>query len=177
MSHLFHTVTDLIEGAEMLRKKRYGVIEVAEGRFRRVLLRPFPKLVSPAEILLLGGLVRRRPPGDCTRLYYNQPRRFPNFLVLKYIVSGRQTRFATLWRALAALDQIARLKQSDALLCDVANGRISRRLMARGGWQPHCPSRWHRHYIKRFYPHDPPDRLARWRPRVNVEEPLGIADP
>jgi hypothetical protein len=54
------------------------------------------------------------------------------------------------------LDEIARLKRSDALLCDVSNWRISERLMARFGWEPHCPSRWHRHYIKRFYGEYPP---------------------
>ena len=58
---------------------------------------------------------------------------------------------ATVCRALAVLDEIARLKQSDAILCEVANWRISREMLARFGWVPHCPSRWHRHYIKRFY--------------------------
>jgi pyruvate,water dikinase len=46
---------------------------------------------------------------------------------------------------------IARLKGSDALLCDVANGRITTKLLSRWGWEPHCPSWFHRHYIKRFY--------------------------
>ena len=31
---LFETITDLAEGAERLRCRRYGVIEVADGRFR-----------------------------------------------------------------------------------------------------------------------------------------------
>ena len=49
------------------------------------------------------------------------------------------------------LDQIARLKRTDALLCDIAGSRISDRLMSRFGWEPHKPQRWHRNYIKRFY--------------------------
>ena len=57
----------------------------------------------------------------------------------------------TFRRALTALDEIARIKRSDALLADVSNLRISDRLLARWGWVPHCPSRWHRHFIKRFY--------------------------
>ena len=57
----------------------------------------------------------------------------------------------TLIRASAVLDEIARLKQSDALLCDVSSGRITTRLLSRWGWEPHCPSWFHRHYIKRFY--------------------------
>jgi hypothetical protein len=84
-------------------------------------------------------------------LYYNQPWAFPNFLALKYLVSTRQATLATVDSALAALDEIARLKGIDALLCDVANCRISDRLMARAGWEPHKPQRWHRNFIKRFY--------------------------
>lgn len=153
---LWETVTDLSEGAEVLRRRHYGVIEVADGRLCRVLLRPVPKLISAPEILLFGGWHHRHCPGDRVRLYYNQPWRFPNFLALKYAVSSRQTTFGTLARALAVLDEIARLKGSDALLCDVGNWRISRRALARWGWVPHCPSFWHRHYIKRFYGAYPP---------------------
>ena len=148
---LWETVTDVPEGADVLRRRRYGVIEVAEGRFRRVRLRPLPKIISVPEILLLGGWHHAHRPGDQILLYYNQPWRFPNFLAMKYAVSSRQTTFGTLARALAVLDEIARLKGSDALLCDVGNWRISSEMLARCGWEPHCPSRWHRHYIKRFY--------------------------
>lgn len=148
---LFETVTDLADGAEVLSRRRFGVIEVAGGHFRRIFLRPFPKIISAPEILILGGIYHHHRPGDRCLLYYNQPWRFPQFLALKYIVSARQTTMRTFTRALAVLDEIARLKGSDALLCDVGNWRISTRLGARWGWEPHCPSRWHRHYIKRFY--------------------------
>jgi len=148
---LLETVTDLAEGAEVLRRRAYGVIEAADGRFRRVLLRPLPKIVSGPEILLFGRWHHRHRPGDRCLLYYNQPCRHRNFLAAKYLVSARATRLGTICRALEVLDEIARLKRSDALLCDVGNWRISTAIIARWGWQPHCPSRWHRHYIKRFY--------------------------
>jgi len=156
----FETVTHLKTGAGSLRCRRYGVIEVADGRFRRVLLRPWPKIASGPEILLLGRWQHHCCGGDRIRLYYNQPRRFPNFLALKYAVSSRQTSLGSLRRALDVLDEIARLKRSDALLCDAGNWRISTRLMARWGWVPHCPARWHRHFIKRFYGTYPPP--PRW---------------
>ncbi len=148
---LFETVTDLIEGADSLRCRPYGVIEVSNGRFRQVMLRPLPKIVSAPGILLIGGWRHRRQPGDSIRLFYNQPRRFPHFLVLKYAESARDTSMSTLTRALAVLDEIARLKHSDALLCDASNRRITTELLSRWGWEPHCPSWFHRHYIKRFY--------------------------
>ncbi len=148
---LFRSVSDLVTGADMLRRHRYGIIDVADGQLRGVTLRPFPKIVSAPGVALVGRWRHRHVTGDHLRLFYNQTWRFPNFLVLKYIESARNTSYRTLVRALAVLDEIARLKKSDALLCDVSNRRISTRLMARHGWQPHCPSRFHRHYIKRFY--------------------------
>ena len=153
---LFDTVADLAQGAETLRRRPYGMIEAVEGRFQRVLLRPLPKIVSMPDIRLLGGWRHRRRPGDRIRLYYNQPWRFRNFLVLKYAESARNTSLGTLSRALAVLDEIARLKGSDALLCDATNQRITVELLGRWGWEPHCPSRWHRHFIKRFYGEYPP---------------------
>lgn len=153
---LFETVTDLNEGANRLRRRRYGVIEVADGQFRRIVLRPLPKIVSGPGIHLLGQWRHRRRPGDSIRLYYDQPWRFSNFLALKYAESAAATSLATLTRALAVLDEIARLKRTDALLCDVQSGRITTRLLSRWGWEPHCPSPFHRHYIKRFYGVYPP---------------------
>ena len=165
---LFETVDDLTAGSELLRRRRYGIVEVVDGRFRRVLLRPFPKIISAPEIALAGRWHHNHRHGNRIRLYYNQPRRFSNFLVLKYVLSARQTSFRTLNRALDVLDEIARLKQSDALLCDVGNWRISTRLIGRWGWVPHCPSWFHRHYIKRFYGTYPPpaEWIAPKRPEV-----------
>jgi hypothetical protein len=148
---LFETVTSLSGSTEALRCHRYGVIEAVDGQFRRVVLRPWPKIVSAPGILLIGGWQHDHCAGDRVRLFYNQPRGHSNFLVLKYIGSTRGATLGTVTRALAVLDEIARLKGSDALLCDLANGRITTKLMSRRGWEPHCPSRFHRHYIKRFY--------------------------
>jgi hypothetical protein len=156
MAAWFETVTDLEQGAEVLRRRAYGVIEAAEGRFHRVLLRPFPKIVSLPEVLLAGNWYHRHYPRDRCLLYYNRPRRFPNFLVVKYVLSGRGARYSTFRRVLEVLDEIARLKRSDALLCELSSWRISREMMLRWGWEPHCPSRWRRHYIKRFYGEYPP---------------------
>ena len=160
---LFETATDVARGAELLRRRPYGVIEMIDGRLRRVVLRPYPKIISAPEIALFGESFHRHRSGDRLWLYYNQPRRFPNFLVLKYVVSTRNTGYRSLARALAVLDEIARLKGADALLCDVGNWRISTKLIGRWGWVPHCPSRWHRHYIKRLQPEQHQSREDHWR--------------
>jgi hypothetical protein len=67
------------------------------------------------------------------------------------MVSSASCTFASFRQALLSLDEVARAKRSDAILCDAWNLRISDRLFARWGWEAHKPSRWHRHYIKRFY--------------------------
>ncbi len=152
MSLFLPAVTELASGADLLRRRRYGRIETADGRLDRIVLRLCPKLVSLPGIHLGDWWThRRRGPADRCLLYYDQPLRFPNFLTVKYVVTWQGTRYGTFLAAARALDEIARLKRTDALLCEVSNGRISRRMMARWGWQPHTSSRWHRHYIKRFY--------------------------
>ena len=160
MGHWFETVTDLRLGREPLGRRHYGVVEAREGALFRIRLRPLPKIGSIPEALVLGGWYHRHRPGDRCLLYYHQPRRFPNFLVVKYLLSANATSFGTIRRALETLDEIARIKRSDAILCDAANWRLSTAIMTRLGWQSHCPSRWHRHFIRRFYGEYPPP--ARW---------------
>jgi len=151
MAWWFETITDLKSGAEALRDRRYGIIEAREGRLFHVRLRPFPKIASVPEVFWLGGWYHRLVSGDRCRLYYNQPRRFSNYLAVMSIVSARDTSLGTIRRVLATLDEIARIKGVDALLCDAANWRLSTAIMCRWGWEPHCPSFWHRHFIRRFH--------------------------
>jgi len=156
MGRWFETITDLQQGSEALLRRRYGIIEARDGAFYRVRLRPYPKIGSVPEAILIGGWYHRRRHADQCRLYYNQPRRFPNFLAVKYFLSARNTRLDTVRRLLEALDEIARIKGCDAILCDAANWRLSTAIMTRFGWEPHAPSKWHRHFIRRFYGKYPP---------------------
>ncbi|MGD9126372.1 MAG: hypothetical protein PVH19_03250 [Planctomycetia bacterium] len=144
-------VTDFEGQTDLLRAARYGVIEAVDGQFSRVVLRSWPKLISWPDVLVLGRLHHRRRSGNRCRLYFNQPRRFSSFLSIPYIVSSRGTTYRTVLAALAALDRIAKLKQSDALLCHVVNHALSDQMMERVGWERHCLNRFGRHFIKRFY--------------------------
>ncbi len=155
MKRLVQTVRDPRQDGPVLRARRYGVIVMRAGRLEAIHLRPLPKWISRAELVPIPWRYHARGPRDACWLYYNQPFRFPNFLALKYVVSTAGTRLTTFHNALHVLDGIARIKQIDALLCDVSNVRISDRLLARWGWEPHKPQRWHRNYIKRFYGHYP----------------------
>jgi hypothetical protein len=159
MSFLVRTLTDPFAAQrETLRRGRFGVIEVENGRLVAIHLRPWPRTVSVLEVEWLGRRRHERSPGNRCLVYYNQPWRSSNYLALKYVVSNRDCTFESVHRAAVVLDEVARVKHSDAILCDVWNLRISERLLARWGWEPHRPSRWHRHYIKRFYGVYPPPR-------------------
>jgi len=148
---LFEFVRDLERQSDVLRRRAYGVICVADERLVDIRLRPWPKIISGTEILLLGNLFHSRAVGNSCWLYYNQPCRHRRFLALKYVISSRHTSFKTFRSSLVVLDQIARIKGSDAIVCEVRNLRISDRLLRRWGWQPHVPSSRRRHFIKRFY--------------------------
>lgn len=148
-------VASIDAGEARIRARRYGVIEMARGRLVAVHLRPFPKLVAIRDVWPVGDRYHPRGPADRCLLYYNQPWRYPQFLALKYVASTAGTRLATFRGALTVLDAIARIKATDAILCDAANSRISDRLLARWGWEPHKPQRFHRNFIKRFYGHYP----------------------
>lgn len=144
-------VTDLDSQADLVRDARYGMIETVDGRFSRIVLRRWPKLISWPDVLVFGRLHHRRCSGNRCRLYFNRPRRFPNFLSVPYIVSSRGTTYDTFLMIGQTLDQIAKLKGTDAIVCHVVNNALSDRIMERFGWERHCLHRWGRHFIKRFY--------------------------
>jgi hypothetical protein len=150
----FESVSDLAMGSDLLRVRRYGVIETRDGELHRVWLRPFPKLVLGIGTQRIGQWRHERMSGDRCLLYYNQPRGHESFLALKYIQSSRDCTFQTARAAVRLLDRIAELKRSDAILCDASNLRISDRLLARWGWEEHAPMPWCRNFIKRLYPRD-----------------------
>jgi hypothetical protein len=155
----FETVIDLEAQADTIRTRRYGVIDVADGNFVRVRVRPWPKIASVVEGKFWGEWLHRRAAGDRCSLYYNQPHRFSDFLAAAYAWSTRACTLSSIRTALAVLDEIARIKGSDAILCDVIGSAISDRLLERWGWQRHAPSLFHRNYIKRFYGEYPPSML------------------
>ncbi len=134
-----------------IRMGHYGVIETWSGKLEAIHLRFWPKLISLPEIWPLGGDYHARGEDDRCWLYYNQPRSCPSFLALKYVISTRGASYATFRASLRVLDGVAEAKQTDAIVCDVANSRLSDRFLRRMGWEAHKPQRWHRNFIKRFY--------------------------
>ena len=176
MSRFIETIYDLESGQDAIRRRSYGVIEVSEGRLSRIVFRPWPKLFSNDDVTLRGSFSTRGLVRDTCRLYFNQPLAHRNFLALKYIVSHFGTKFATIRRAMRVLDEIARIKRSDAIVAHVASSQISDRLMRRWGWEPHLEDSARRQYIKRFYgvyPSPLPNVASCDRPAVDANFPPG----
>ncbi|MBA2115785.1 hypothetical protein [Bremerella alba] len=153
----FETTHNLDEAADLVRRRRYGVIRVESGTFHSLTFRPWPKLISRVEIETLGRWKHNRG-GDSCRIYYNFPISSPGFLSLAYVESSRQTTWKTLRRGSEVLDWIAELRQTDASVCELSNNKVSTRAMQRQGWQPHCEHLSSRHFIKRFYGEYPQHR-------------------
>jgi hypothetical protein len=158
MFPLWTTVPDLISGKGEIRRWWHGVIEVADEWLVGVHLRAWPPVTSLPEVWL-GNWHHASTPGNRCWLYYSTPLGFPNYLALHYMVSSRDTTLASCRRALRTLDEIARIRGTDALLSEASNLRISDRLLTRWGWERHCLDLPQRHYIKRFYGNYPSEQL------------------
>jgi len=88
--------------------------------------------------------------GDECLLDYHVPRGSSSFLTLDYVRSGTGTRSKTFVGACRVLDEIARLRGSDAIVAHVTNVRISERFLTRLGWERHQLQWRGRHFIRRF---------------------------
>lgn len=151
MKQWIESVWDLEASEDTIRRRSYGLIEVADGRFRRIVFRPWPKILTADDVLIRSQFGSRRSLRDACRLFFNQPRSHRNFLALKFIVSNFGTTFGTIRRAMQVLDEVARIKHSDAIVAHVTTPHVSDRLMLRWGWDRHLESSRQRHFIKRFY--------------------------
>ncbi len=160
---LWETTSDLARDADLLRVRRYGMIEIVAGQLDRIVLQPWPKMISLPEIWWRGNSFHATASGDRCRMYYDQPLGSSNFLALKYVVSSRQATYPSLVCALHVLDEIARIKGTDALVCELSNLRLSDKMARRFGWERHCLSSSRRHYIKRFYGVYSPSHIASGR--------------
>lgn len=151
MNPLFETVRDIADGQEILRRRSYGMIEARNGRLIHVRLKPWPKIGSLVEAHWIRSMKSKRHTQDVCRLFYNQPIGHRSYLALSYIESSLSTTLKTLYVTLDTLDQIAFFKQSDAILAEVTNSRITDRALIRRGWERHLEQKRKRHWIKRFY--------------------------
>ena len=143
------SVKNIAADHELLRARRSGKIIVEYGGLRSVCGRWWPHCGNMMQVL--WDMNFRPVCRDRCELYYHIPWGAPGFITLSYVHSGPATSMGTLYAGALVLDEIARLKQSQAIVCHVTNDRISDRILTRWGWQQHCLDWAGRHFIKRFY--------------------------
>ena len=159
------TVTEIARQTQQLEARRAGHIVVQGGRLVAVFGRWWPYLGN--HIRAAWDQRFRQTEVDRCELFYHAPLSSPQFLTLSYIHSGERTSLASLYAATLVLDEIARIKRSLAIVCNVTNDRISDRLLARWGWETHCHAWSGRHFIKRFYG-EYPEIATVWRTRLKM---------
>lgn len=152
-SGLFETVYDIEADRDKVIRRRYGVIEVVDQRFKAIRFRPYPKMVSVSEIRWSSVWKKDADAESLDRvlLYFDQPMRQPNFLALKFFVSEYKSTLASIAVSLSVLDWVAMTKKTDAIVSEISNKRIKDRHLAHFGWENHLPKSKKRHWIKRFY--------------------------
>ena len=160
MPKFFESIRHLEADSEKIRKRPYGIIEVCSGQLIAIHFRPWPKVVSSIEARWMGGWRHQRVKKDQCLLYFNQPLGHRDFLTLKYMVTTLGSSSRTVRQATKIFDQVARIKNSNAIVTEVVNPRITDRLMTRLGWARHCLHQTGRHYIKRFYGDFPPHTVS-----------------
>ncbi|MEM7473877.1 MAG: hypothetical protein AAF483_02735 [Planctomycetota bacterium] len=158
-------VVHVAEQAEYLKARRCGRIVVERGRLDAVYGRWWPHETSLLEVY--WDRWRRNYTSDRCELFYHAPWGSSRYLTLSYVRSGPETSLSTFYAATLVLDEIARLKDSNAIVCNVTNVRISDRLMTRWGWVTHCESWKGRHFIKRLYGKHP-EIPGVWRERLKL---------
>lgn len=158
-------VTNIAAESGLLTQRSYGKIVVENRRLIAVHGRWWPYLGDLLQVAFDSRfpLVRE----DRCELYYHVSRSSPDFLTLGYVHSGPRTSLGTLYAATLILDEIARLKRSSAIVCNVTNDRISHRLFERWNWEQHCLDWPGRHYIKRLYGQFPTIDSP-WRERLTM---------
>jgi hypothetical protein len=158
-------ITEIAKQSQQLEALRAGHVVVQGGRLVAVYARWWPYLGN--HLRAAWDQRFRQSEIDRCELFFHAPLGSSQFLTLSYIHSGETTSLASVYAATLVLDEIARIKRSLAIVCNVTNDRISDRLLERWGWEAHCQSWSGRHFIKRFYGQYP--QIAEiWKTRLTM---------
>ncbi len=140
--------TTILGNESAINSWSYGELELSDGKLDRIRPRWWPKIGSEWESFQDSCI--RTLPNDHLRAYYAFPWRAPGFLSVLYACSGSNTQYKTLHRAVLVMDEIARLRNARAIVCQTISQRASERLMNRWGYVRHAAALGDNHYIKRL---------------------------
>ena len=154
------SVKNPVDGAEKIRRWRFGRIVMRAGKLVEIQRRLHCGSVSVAQVWWQARYGRRED--DVCWLDYHQPWGMPGFLTLDYVRAGTKAGYRSLAGAANVLDEIARIRGSSAIVAHVTNAGITDRFLRRLGWQRHLEDWDGRHWIRRFYEGYPPSKLGRY---------------
>lgn len=141
-------ITDVAQSRHRILACKYGEIELSGGAVVCIYPRWWPRIGSKWESAVESYL--KVLPEDSCRVYYAFPMRAPNYMSVLYAHSGPNTSYKTLYRGVTAVEEIARIREAHAIVCQVSNSRLSERLMKRLGYVRHALNLGDHHYIKRL---------------------------
>ncbi len=176
MHRPWESITNIDSATEVVRCRRFGVVDSQRGALTAIHFRPLPKLASLPEAWFDRFARNWRRKEDRCWVYFNEPRSCPGYLTLAYLLSSTGTSLATVQAALKALDEIAKIKRSDAIVCDASNLRLTDRMLARFGYEKHAPKLCGRHFIKRFTHPTQYEFLRRPLAEIFSEERLAVGE-
>ena len=140
---------DSIHGnQDLIRTWRYGEVELFNGEIVAIYPRWWPRFGSQWESW--QDSFHCTLAADSCRAYYAFPQRAPGFMSVLYARSGPGTQYKTIARAARAMDEIARIRDAQAIVCQMVSERGTERLMKRWGYVRHAFSLGDNHYIKRL---------------------------
>lgn len=110
--------------------------------------RLWPRIASSFDVFW-DEKVSSGEPNSC-RVFLSFPKRAPGYLTVNYLCTGPNTEYRILARATKIVDQIAIVRNCQAIVCQVISQRISERLLQRWGYVPHAQSLGNGHFIRRL---------------------------
>ena len=142
------SVDSIQDHSERIKSWRYGEIDVSRGELVAISPRWWPRFGSQWESWQDSYF--KTLPVDTCRAYYSFPKRAPGFMSVLYAHSGPGTKYKTILRTVTAMEEIATLRDAQAIVCQLVSARGNDRLMKRWGYVPHAFSLGDNHYIKRL---------------------------
>lgn len=160
-------VTDLRTETETLRTWKRGRITMCDGNLVSIRRR---RLAISASMARVWVQARYKPGNRDQCILDYRSSRVGGFMVLEFVQSGPSTQLSTFRGACQILDEVAKRRQSVAILAHVSTDAITDRLLIRWGWEPHAGNLSGRHWIKRFYNGYPQVDLDRYHRTVNSQK-------
>jgi len=142
------SVSSIAGNENSINSWSFGELELSDGKLLSIRPRWWPRIGSQWESFRDSYV--RAMPNDVLLAYYAFPRRSPGFMSVLYAHSGPKTQYKTLYRAVLSMDEIARLRKTQAIVCQTVSNLANERLMNRWGYVRHAFSLGDNHFIKRL---------------------------